>query len=287
MAKHHINTCHRCKKQFTTVFPTASGLCRSCASLKKWDRKRKPALTCARCGQQFPFVGRKTGPQKYCSATCFEAARQNGVFKQCPACLKTFRIPASIAHRYTYCSKVCSSERGIDTVCERCGKPIRYSGVNGYIRRHCSESCRRPPVILACETCGKAFRPTPQDAPNRRFCSFVCYRRFTGESSLERITRQLLESAGVVFMAEFSIGRRDVFDFYVPASNLLIECDGTYWHAKPSAQRRDAVKEARAITAGYNVVRFSEEMIYSDSFPKHLSRALSAVIEHPQLRLFA
>jgi len=115
----------------------------------------------------------------------------------------------------------------------------------------------------------------------------VCYRRFGGESSIEGITRQLLESSGLGFVAEFNVGGRDVFDFYVPARNLLIECDGTYWHSLPGVEKRDALKTARAQKAGYAVVRFGEDLIQSPSFSDHLSRALAAAVSRTQMALFA
>lgn len=65
-----------------------------------------------------------------------------------------------------------------------------------------------------------------------------------------------------------------MFDFYVPSLNLLIECDGDYWHSRPNAKKRDAIKNARARQAGYDVVRFSESVILSESFPTELNSAL-------------
>ena len=110
-----------------------------------------------------------------------------------------------------------------------------------------------------------------------RYCSFRCYRRSKRETSIERKVREALIDKGVDVLSEFKINsanKRDVFDLYAPRFNLLIECDGTYWHAKPEVKLRDAAKAARAIRAGYTVARLSEDEILSRSFHQTLASVL-------------
>lgn len=267
----YSNTCTACGKEFVTRFRSLSSRCRPCGASAMWQRRpTRPDAKCPTCGKVFRTA---RDNNRYCSQPCYDKARFNRVEKVCDICGKRFSVYGIYTNRYTRCSVQCRHARGRDGVCQRCGKSFRFSRTQN--RVYCSEVCRRPPIVLPCATCRKGFRPTPSDARNRRFCSFRCYRRFTGETSIEATTRQIIESKGITVEREFGIGKRDVFDFYVPAYNLLIECDGDYWHSQPHIQLRDAAKTQRAIKAGYQVVRFSESTINSKSFPVQLSELLA------------
>ena len=43
--------------------------------------------------------------------------------------------------------------------------------------------------------------------------------------------------------------------------NLIVECDGDYWHNLLGAQEKDKKKDFRLKEAGYNVLRFWEHEI--------------------------
>jgi very-short-patch-repair endonuclease len=87
----------------------------------------------------------------------------------------------------------------------------------------------------------------------------------------------LLEDFGVPFIQEFNVNlskKRDLFDFYIPSRNLLIECDSKYWHTLPHSAKRDAEKTAKAIAIGYAVVRLNEETITSSLFREYLCQVV-------------
>ncbi len=50
-------------------------------------------------------------------------------------------------------------------------------------------------------------------------------------------------------------------DFAIPESNLLIECDGSYWHKN---KKRENLRESRLKELGWDVIRFSDSEIKSD-----------------------
>lgn len=83
-----------------------------------------------------------------------------------------------------------------------------------------------------------------------------------------------LERRHVEHEREFAVRPRLVFDFYVPRFNLLIECDGDYWHSKPKVKTRDARKTAQARKLGYRVERLTESFINSDLLDSHLDSLL-------------
>jgi very-short-patch-repair endonuclease len=131
--------------------------------------------------------------------------------------------------------------------------------------------------MLTCARCGKEFRlssPGRVKEGKGRFCSFSCYRKFTGPTSIERRVRETIEGFGVEVHSEFPVSRRMVFDFYIPAFNLLIECDGDYWHSKPGVKKRDTRKDAHARKMGYRVERLSESFITSVLLYAHINNLL-------------
>jgi very-short-patch-repair endonuclease len=216
--------------------------CRSCAIKKRWQRDGNPPLTCRKCGRSFPFAQSGSRPHLFCSRQC----RSRRVEKYCPKCNKPFSVPASNASRYNFCSLLCA---------------------------------REPAVFRNCETCSNEFRLNASEAKVRgRFCSFACYRRFTGESSIERITREALQSLNLDFVQEYDLGKRNVFDFYVPVLRVLIECDGKYWHSLPGVKDRDQQKDIRARAKGYKVIRLDEGVIKGSAFA---SRLITLLVSDP------
>ena len=61
------------------------------------------------------------------------------------------------------------------------------------------------------------------------------------DSILERVTQHLLDVLGIEYDKHHIIGPYE-FDFYLPQHNLLIECQGEYWHSLDKAKRSDAAK---------------------------------------------
>jgi very-short-patch-repair endonuclease len=90
--------------------------------------------------------------------------------------------------------------------------------------------------------------------------------------------RESISTLGIDTVREFRVDastKRDVFDLYVPAFNLLIECDGRYWHSKPDVKRRDVAKTKRARALGYRVTRLPEDLIKSPAIHTQLLRLLT------------
>lgn len=72
-----------------------------------------------------------------------------------------------------------------------------------------------------------------------------------------------------------AIGR--YYDFYLPKYNILIECDGDYWHADPKKYKKedlnaiqkrnirvDEQKNKYALMYGYVLLRFWEKDVYKN-----------------------
>jgi very-short-patch-repair endonuclease len=86
------------------------------------------------------------------------------------------------------------------------------------------------------------------------------------DTSIERKTKEWLESKKINYIHPFNLGNRFQCDFYIPTLNLIIECDGTYWHSLPKAIERDERKDAYAKKYGFNIIRLLEEDISKGRF---------------------
>lgn len=84
-----------------------------------------------------------------------------------------------------------------------------------------------------------------------------------GSTSIERAIAKVLDGLGVEYKPQNLMGFY-VMDFYVPQYNLVIECDGTYWHSKPGARRRDIIKNKWIRSQGMLLVRLWEHDIKRD-----------------------
>jgi very-short-patch-repair endonuclease len=91
-------------------------------------------------------------------------------------------------------------------------------------------------------------------------------------SGIEVATWSLLDALGIEYETQFPIGPY-VADVFVRSRNLVIECDGEYWHQHSVA--RDARRDAYMIARGFKVLRLPEQAIRSGASREILSRALA------------
>lgn len=91
-------------------------------------------------------------------------------------------------------------------------------------------------------------------------------------SSIERAVHALLNTLGVPFEQQKQIGRYAV-DIFVPSHQLVIECDGTYWHRNTAErdQRRDEYMRG----LGLQVLRLPEPEIRSGKSFEIVRRVLA------------
>jgi len=77
---------------------------------------------------------------------------------------------------------------------------------------------------------------------------------------IELAVRDALTAAGVEFVFQYPIGRY-VADFFLPSKNLILECDGDYWHSLPGVKEKDSSRDAYLAARGYRVIRLAEHRI--------------------------
>jgi len=98
--------------------------------------------------------------------------------------------------------------------------------------------------------------------------------------NVSRLVPAMVKRRGFFYFREYQFGRYTA-DFYLPVHNIVIECDGVYWHASPQVKERDARKDKALELLGITVFRFNEDDIHKDA-DKCVKIALRGVKQYPR-----
>jgi len=194
---------------------------------------------------------------KYCSKECYWQNLRDGIgvkkpYKQvtvnCRECGKEFNTI-----RAKYCSVECSLKH----------TAIRLQDVDYSFQK----GPRIERVKRICKTCGKEFHVLPYEVKSRpcKYCSNICQIKAIGalnETSIEKAIREELEKREIDFIPQAQIGAYFA-DFKI--GNVIIECDGEYWHNLPENKTRDKAKNRLYRKLGYKVFRFTDKEINKDA----------------------
>jgi hypothetical protein len=109
-------------------------------------------------------------------------------------------------------------------------------------------------------------------------------------STLEITTSSILSSLGCDYIEQKVVGPW-IFDFYIPANNLFIECQGEYWHSLPRAVSRDLAKRtylkkafADSKILYLNEIDFANPEIVKDKLVDYLNSSESIDIKRFNLK---
>ena len=69
---------------------------------------------------------------------------------------------------------------------------------------------------------------------------------------IEIAVGKALDTLGIAYEFQKIIGRC-IVDYYLPEHNIVIECDGDYWHSLPKNKARDKKRDRWLIEQGYTV----------------------------------
>jgi len=113
------------------------------------------------------------------------------------------------------------------------------------------------------------------------------------KTSIEELLAKEMDRKKLLFVDQFNLDNKFIFDFAIPQFKLLIECDGDYWHANPKFYERrnmkklhkrqkmnivrDKIKNKYANNKGWYVLRFFESEI-----KKSPSKCVDRIIEFIQ-----
>ncbi|MCK9370177.1 endonuclease domain-containing protein [Candidatus Dojkabacteria bacterium] len=83
------------------------------------------------------------------------------------------------------------------------------------------------------------------------------------DTKIEVKIRDYLEILGLEYYQHkyLNINHGYQCDFFIPTMNLVIECDGTYWHKYPIGNELDHIRTKELIEKGFKVLRLWESEI--------------------------
>lgn len=278
--------------------PVVKAVCRTCGN--KFDTKHCRIVS---------------GRGKYCSKECLYKAMTERTLVKCKQCNKEFKTTAKeIGKGYSkFCSLACynlyrtSGQQSIDTggaIINKCvvcghGYKVKKYKVEHKGSKCCSNKCRGvyqsrsfcgtsnsnwrgglKPAI--CQTCGDAFnyRASPSRAKRGRFCSprckglWIAQNMKTRDTGIEIAIEKELIRRGVDYKKQHRIKRIAVVDFFV-GDNIVIQCDGVYWHNLPNVKKKDLDQDFTMTFHGYKIFRFNDIEIN-----KSPSKCIDKVIRH-------
>lgn len=131
---------------------------------------------CPICDEEFE-VGQR---EEYCSRSCANEAKKNGVEKTCPSCGEDFWVRESMRDHYRFCSMECRQEgRTVTITCEQCGDAVEADKSQADRRKYCSKACRYEANgweewddYRICEGCDCRFEPRGHEA---KYCCQACF----------------------------------------------------------------------------------------------------------------
>lgn len=261
--------CVRCGAPLVTGRKYCSVFC------KNESQKKCIRVICNGCSKVFsilPYLERSTN---YCSLKCYRDSTRRKRKRICAVCGKVFWIKAYLIKKGFgfYCSRECQFKdypERINKFCLNCKKKFSVWPSKVDLAKFCSKKCAddfmRDYVECVCKNCQKPFQVPRSDLNRGRgtFCSRYCFYRYKGESSLEEKMRGILTRFKIEFVQEYKIGRYYA-DFFISKLNLIVECDGEYWHLSKIGRDRDRRKDKYLCGLGYKVVRFTGSEIKENS----------------------
>lgn len=94
-------------------------------------------------------------------------------------------------------------------------------------------------------------------------------------TSIEKAVYDELKDRGLLFEKQYLVNGKFLVDAYIPSLNLVIECDGDYWHSLDRVIKRDRAKNAYLTKCGYGLARFTETDIRSGEYLNELGELLA------------
>lgn len=271
--------CGKCKTSLTERFERDDITKYKCQCGEK-IRALQICNNCKKYFLNFPYLIRKTN---YCSSECYRLATDRRQIRNCKICYKQFYVKAPLIKKGFgfYCSRDCWFSIYKDwkklIQCKQCKKKfLVHRSVFKRKPKFCSKICKddfeRDYIERTCRGCKKRFMLPRSDFNRGRgsFCTWQCFKKFNGETSIERIVRLQLQKLKEPFKQEAKFGKYHT-DFFLPKKNLIIECDGEYWHR--NKEKHDQERDIFLQNLGYKVLRFQEEDIKTQQ-PKFLQAIL-------------
>lgn len=82
----------------------------------------------------------------------------------------------------------------------------------------------------------------------------------TKDTKIEIKIQNFLEQLGIDYLKHKHININHSYqcDIFIPSMNLVIECDGVYWHSYPTGREIDSIRTKELLEKGFKVLRLWE-----------------------------
>jgi len=102
-------------------------------------------------------------------------------------------------------------------------------------------------------------------------------KKYSG-TSIELIMRKELTRRKIEFEPNYQLMNKYNVDMYIKP-DIVIECDGDYWHNRPGCQEKDKKRDIDLKNNGYQVFRFWEKEINTD-IKQYVDKLLKSIISN-------
>lgn len=85
----------------------------------------------------------------------------------------------------------------------------------------------------------------------------------TKDTNIEIKIQDILKKNNIIFEKQKPLLSKYIVDIFIEP-NIVIECDGDYWHNRSGAQEKDRIRDKNLNDADYRVLRFWEHEINND-----------------------
>jgi len=98
-------------------------------------------------------------------------------------------------------------------------------------------------------------------------------------TTIEVKVQNFLKQLGIEFLTHhrMNINHSYQCDIYIPLMNIVIECDGTYWHSYPTGNEIDHIRTKELLEKGFKVLRLWEFEIREMDINKFKNKLIKEV----------
>lgn len=224
-----------------------------------WNKKNKISLTCKQCSKIFfviPSVLKRKGRGQFCSKECFDKSKEIKRSRVCVVCGNNFFVKPSRIKNKKNGGKYCSND------CKK--KNLKGKGNPKYNQ-----------IERKCVNCKKQFLSNFSRIKKggAKLCSMKCMSqwrvvhpvRIFKDTSIELKIKAELDKRNIFYKKNHPLEKTANVDFYLPIYNIIIQCDGDYWHNLPKAIEKDKRQDKVLKEKGYIIYRFWEHEINESS----------------------
>ncbi len=304
--------CPQCNNIFSvrsnSVKKFCSDTCWETARRSGYLPTKQSIVHCYICNAEMSLPRCRAGNQYQKKYFCGDKCRNTPCFPaECKSCHKPFLVTYHNAHGAKYCSTECKNAEirkkwangyrsvQVEAICKKCQKPFMLRRTLVSKQEYCSQKCSgvavgemhtgakspvwKPKIKLCCANCGNDFETYPSRSERRKYCSRKCLtagnlKRFAANerTDIEIAMAKALSEHKVKYSEQVVMFDKFMVDFLLPEHNIIVQCDGMYWHDRPKAKQRDKGQDRYFAKAGYTVLRFTDKQIN-----KHMSECIATI----------